>query len=106
MVKKLSKEQKYLNMIGLATRAQMTTVGEDQILKDIKKSRVKLLLIADDIGVQTKKKLTDKCVYYQVPYRMVTDRATLSHAIGKSGRVAVAITDEGFAQAICSMLDQ
>lgn len=105
MVKKLSKEQKYLNMIGLATRAQKISIGEDQILSDIKRKRVKLLLLADDIGFQTRKKLTDKCHFYNVPYRVVTDREKLSHAIGKVGRVAVAITDEGFAKKICSLLD-
>lgn len=105
MVKALSKEQKYLNMIGLATRAQKISVGEDQILKDIKRGHAKLLLIANDIGFQTHKRLTDKCHFYHVPYRIVTDRENLSYAIGKSGRVAVAITDEGFAKKICSLLD-
>ncbi|WP_440895362.1 YlxQ family RNA-binding protein [Amphibacillus sp. Q70] len=105
MVTTLSKEQKYLNMVGLATRAQKISVGEDQILKDIKRGYAKLLLIANDIGFQTHKKLTDKCQFYHVPYRIVTDKENLSHAIGKTGRVAVAITDEGFANKICSLLD-
>ncbi len=92
-------------MIGLAARARKLSVGEDQILKDIKRGQAKLVLLAEDIGFQTGKKLTDKCRYYKVPYRSITDRQALSHAIGKSGRVAVAITDQGFAQKICSLLD-
>ncbi|SEN57186.1 Ribosomal protein L7Ae [Amphibacillus marinus] len=102
----MSNEQKYLNMIGLATRARKTTFGEEQIIKDVKRGQAKLVLIASDIGLQTSKKLTDKCTFYQVPCRkMIIDRDRLSHAVGKSGRVAVAITDEGFAKKICSLLD-
>lgn len=92
-------------MIGLATRANKISVGEDQILKDIKQGSAKLLLIANDIGASSEKKLTDKANYYDVPFRTVVDREQLSHAIGKFGRVAVAITDEGFANKISSMLD-
>lgn len=105
MVRALSNEQKILNMVGLATRAQKVSVGEDQIIKDIKQGRAKLLLLANDIGYQTHKKITDKCQSYRVPYRTVVHRDHLSHAIGKSGRVAVAITDEGFANKISSLLD-
>ncbi|MBM7540613.1 YlxQ family RNA-binding protein [Amphibacillus cookii] len=101
----MSNEQKYLNMIGLATRARQIAVGEDQIIKAIKQRQAKLVLIANDIGLQTNKKLTDKCKFYRVPYRTIVDRDTLSHAIGKAGRVAIAITDEGFAEKICSLLD-
>jgi len=104
-VKALSNEQKVLNLIGLATRARKVSIGEDQIIKDIKSGRTKLLLLASDIGYQTHKKMTDKCQYYRVPYRTIMDRDKLSHAIGKSGRVAIAITDEGFAKKINSLLD-
>lgn len=101
----MSNEQKYLNMVGLATRARKVSMGEDQIIKDIKAGRAKLLLLAEDIGYQTHKKMTDKCQHYRVPYRTVVNRDQLSHAIGKFGRVAVAITDEGFAKKISSLLD-
>lgn len=50
------------------------------------------------------KKLTDKCNYYEVPYRIADDRETLSNAIGKSHRVAIAILDTGFAAKIKSLL--
>lgn len=103
--KKLSNEQRYLNLIGLAYRARMISLGEEIIVRDIQKNKAKLVLIASDTGYQTKKKLTDKCTFYHIPFRMVTDRDTLSHAIGKSGRVAVAILDKGFADKICSLLD-
>ncbi|WP_404459508.1 YlxQ family RNA-binding protein [Oceanobacillus kapialis] len=94
----------YLNMIGLAYRARKLSLGEEAIVKDIRQNRAKLVLLASDIGPQTKKKLTDKCKSYNVPYEIVDDRETLSQAIGKSQRVAVAILDAGFATKIQSLL--
>jgi len=102
----LSKGNGYLNLIGLAYRARKLTLGEELIVRDIQKKQAKLVLLANDIGPQTKKKITDKCNFYHVPFRIVDDRDTLSQAIGKSGRVAVAVLDEGFALKITSLLDK
>ncbi|MGJ9458897.1 L7Ae/L30e/S12e/Gadd45 family ribosomal protein [Oceanobacillus sp. CF4.6] len=94
----------YLNLIGLAQRAGKLSLGEETILKDIRSNRAKLVLLASDIGPQTKKKLTNKCKYYEVPFIIADDRETLSNAIGKSHRVAIAILDAGFATKIKSLL--
>ncbi|WP_188382943.1 L7Ae/L30e/S12e/Gadd45 family ribosomal protein [Ornithinibacillus halotolerans] len=95
----------YLNIIGIAFRAGKCSIGEETIVKDIQKSRAKLVLIANDVGPQTKKKLTDKCHSYEIPYFIVQDdRHTLSNAIGKSQRVAIAVLDEGFAKKLMSLL--
>ncbi|CDQ40077.1 MULTISPECIES: L7Ae/L30e/S12e/Gadd45 family ribosomal protein [Virgibacillus] len=97
-------QNKYLNLIGLAFRAGKCSIGEDSILKHIRSNRAKLVLIANDVGPQTKKKLTDKCKSYNVPFAIVDDRDTLSNAIGKTHRVAIAILDAGFADKIRSLL--
>lgn len=94
----------YLNMIGLAQRARKLSLGEE-VVKDIKKKRAKLVLLASDTGPQTTKKVTDKCKTYEIPLRIVDDKETLSNAIGKSERVAIAILDAGFAAKIKSLLD-
>lgn len=91
-------------MIGLAYRARKCALGEETIVKDIQQQKAKLVLIASDIGPQTRKKLTDKCKFYDIPFVIVDDKETLSHAIGKSQRVAIAILDAGFATKIKSLL--
>ncbi|MFC0524180.1 YlxQ family RNA-binding protein [Pontibacillus salicampi] len=96
----------YLNLLGLAFRAGKCTLGEEAIVRDIQRKRAYLVLIAQDTGASTKKKLEDKCRYYDIPNRVVDHRDTLSNAIGKTGRVAVAITDRGFANKIKSLLDE
>lgn len=94
----------YLNIIGLAQRAGKCAFGEETIVKSIQQKKAKLVLLANDTGPQTRKKITDKCKTYEIPFRVVDDRDTLSHAIGKSQRVAVAILDAGFAAKIDSLL--
>jgi len=94
----------YLNLIGLANRAGKCSTGEETIIKDIKSERAKLVLLANDMGPRTRKKLTDKCKSHNVAYEEADDSETLSHAIGKHKRVAVAILDAGFANKIKSLL--
>ena len=95
----------YLNILGLAYRAGKCSLGEDAILRDVRGEKAKLVLLANDIGPQTRKKLTDKCKFYEVPLVIVEeDRELLSNAIGKSHRVAIAILDAGFAKKIKSLL--
>lgn len=93
-------------MVGLAFRAGKCTLGEEAIVRDIQRKRAYLILIAEDTGTNTMKKLMDKSRSYNIPYRQVDGRETLSNAIGKSGRVAIAITDRGFATKITSLLDE
>lgn len=94
----------YLNIIGLAFRAKKCSLGEEQIVRDIQNRQAKLVLLASDIGKSTYKKLTDKCKTYEIPFVTVDDRATLSHAIGKTDRVAIAILDDGFAKKLQTLL--
>ncbi|WP_186577432.1 YlxQ family RNA-binding protein [Aquibacillus kalidii] len=96
----------YLNMLGLAFRARKCTLGEELIVREIQKQQAKLVLLASDTGPNTRKKIIDKCSYYNVPYRIVDDRDTISQAMGKSGRVAISILDDGFAKKITSLLDK
>lgn|SRR5690625_4635833 len=93
----------YLNLVGLAFRAGKCMLGEEAILRAIRSQKAELVLIAKDAGARTKKTMIDKCTYYRVPYIIVEeDREALSHAIGKSARVAVAILDKGFSKGIKS----
>lgn len=95
----------YLNIVGLAYRARKCSTGEETVVKDIQQRKAKLVLLANDIGPQTRKKITDKCKTYDIPFVIVDDRETLANALGKSQRVAVAILDVGFATKIRSLFE-
>ncbi|MFT4400901.1 YlxQ family RNA-binding protein [Bacillus sp. SW14] len=92
-------------LLGLANRARKVVSGEDLVIKEIRNARAKLVLLTEDASSNTTKKVTDKCSYYKVPYKKVENRAVLGRSIGKESRVVVAVTDQGFANKLISLLD-
>ncbi len=94
----------YLNLLGIAYRARKCSLGEELIIKDIQNNQAEIVLIANDISDKTKKKLIDKCTTYEVDYKQVDGRSVLGQSMGKSDRVAVAITDQGFAKKFRELL--
>ncbi|NJI51705.1 YlxQ family RNA-binding protein [Bacillus subtilis] len=92
-------------LLGLANRARKVVSGEDLVIKEIRIARAKLVLLTEDASSNTAKKVTDKCNYYKVPYKKVESRAVLGRSIGKEARVVVAVTDQGFANKLISLLD-
>lgn len=95
-------KDRYLNLLGIAYRAGKCIIGEEAIIKSIQHKKAKVVLIAEDIGESTKKKITDKCKTYNIPCIMVDNREILSQAIGQVGRVAIAIEDKGFSKKMLS----
>lgn len=91
-----------IGTLGLAMRARKTATGET-VLKKIKSKQAYLVVLADDMGENGKKKLTDKCAFYQIPY-VFMDAKDMSLAMGERNRKSVAILDEGFAQKLHACL--
>lgn len=84
-------------LIQFALKARKTALG-DSLIPSIQTKKAKLVLISEICGQNRKKKLIDKCTFYQVPY-LETDGQLLN---GVSHRTihSIAICDDGFAQAI------
>ncbi len=93
----------YLNILGLARAAKGIVDGET-LIKKISSKEVTLVLIANDASANTKKRITDKCNYYEIPYYIVDDSETISKAIGKVNRMAVGISNQGFAKKIKELI--
>lgn len=89
-------------LLGLASRARAICTGET-VLKKIRSGDVHLLILAEDIGGNARKKLQDKCSFYGVPY-VYMDGDVMNQAIGDRNRKSVAILDEGFAQKLHTCL--
>lgn len=92
----------YLKLLGLAYRARKCVLGEEAIVQSIRKQEVKCVVLASDIGKHTRKKIINKCKTYNVPFVIADHREILSSAIGQTGRVAIGIIDQGFAEKIYS----
>lgn len=98
------KEIKWLNTLGLMSRARKLITGEELVVKGIQKGTVHFVLLSEDAANNTKKKLMNKCTHYDIPYVIKGDRHSLGRAIGKEARVVLGITDEGFAKKLQSQI--
>ncbi len=98
--------QAALQLLGLAARARKIVSGEELVIKEIRNGNAKIVLLASDAAANASKKVTDKCKYYNVELHIFGDRYDLGHATGKEARVALAITDSGFAKKMSSLLNE
>ncbi|MBE5880892.1 MAG: 50S ribosomal protein L7ae [Lachnospiraceae bacterium] len=99
-------KKKVFSLIGLATRARKTVSGEFSTEKAVKSFAAELVIVAEDASDNTKKLFTDKCSFYEVPCFIYGTKEELGHAMGKEMRASLAVTDTGFAQALCKLLDE
>ncbi|WP_413381532.1 YlxQ family RNA-binding protein [Alkalihalobacillus sp. 1P02AB] len=99
-------DSKWLSLLGLAARARQIVTGEELVTKEVRAQSVQLVLLSQDASENTKKKILDKCSHYNVTVRLVADRETLGHAIGKAERVVIGIKDSGFAKKMTAFIDQ
>ncbi len=90
---------KVYSLIGLAYKANKVLYGV-KAMDAIKKRKCYLVVLSDDASDNTKKKVNDKCAYYQIPVKSNVSKEQLSKSIGKDNIVMVAICEEGFAKSI------
>ena len=89
--------------LGLCARARGLICGVPMICEAMRnKAKPRLVLMADNVSENTRKRLQDKCTFYSVPLlTLPLDTATLAHTVGKSATLgAVALTDENFCRLI------
>lgn len=94
-----------LQTLSIASKAGMISSGESAVLSDIRSFKSYLVLIAGDASDGTRKKLTDKCIFYEVPYYTYGTKESMAHAIGKDMRSFVSVNDSNFAEKIISRLE-
>lgn len=102
----MNPDMRFLNMLGIATKAGKVVSGEFSTEKAVKEGRAFLVLVAADASNNTQKLFTDKCSFYEVPVVICSSKEELGHAIGKMSRASIAITDEGLARAIAKYFDR
>ena len=80
--------------LGLARKARALYIGETRVYEAIQD--VKLLLLASDVGVATKRKVEQKAFHYNIPIVQPLTRAEMSQAIGTNNTVVIGLKDPGF----------
>jgi ribosomal protein L7Ae-like RNA K-turn-binding protein len=100
-----------LGVIGLCRGAGKAIIGTDMVCEHLRKSASKrtkngeqteiIVLEAADTSENTHKKISDKCIYYNVKHiRLDVTAEKLGKAVGKSATAVVAIADPNFCRAI------
>lgn len=89
-------------LLGLAQRSRKLKYG-DEVIRSIQQKNAYLVIIAAECGDNMRKKLIDKCSFYQIPY-VFMEESIMNQAIGTWNRKAVAVIDQGFAQKLHACL--
>ncbi|WP_318615376.1 YlxQ family RNA-binding protein [Sporosarcina sp. YIM B06819] len=102
----MNDSKKIFQLLGMAARARMIITGEELVVREVRNGTAHLVIVAEDASNNTMKKLTDKCMYYNVEKHAFGSRDDLGHAIGKESRVVLALTDAGFARKLSGLLNE
>ncbi|MBQ6795708.1 MAG: ribosomal L7Ae/L30e/S12e/Gadd45 family protein [Clostridia bacterium] len=94
---------KILGMTGLAVRAGKVKFGVFLTLAACDSGKAKLVIMPSDIGASNRRSIEAKCRGLHIPSIMVSDKESLSKAVGKKDTVALAVCDENFKSAILKL---
>ena len=97
---------KFLKMLGLATRAGRLCFGEGAVSDSIRQGKASLVIVSADASENTKKKFGDSCSFYGTAIVEVADRYALGTACGRAFAVVISVCDEGFAKKLQEILHQ
>lgn len=93
-------QKKLRSLIGFAMRAGKLISGTEQVLNSIRRGKAKLVVLAKNTSGSSTKKIKDKCDFYGVELLEIFRVEELSHMIGKTNRVVLAVTSDDFASEI------
>jgi ribosomal protein L7Ae-like RNA K-turn-binding protein len=99
-------EAKIYSFLGLAQRAGKLVSGDDSTMLDIKKNRVKLVIVADDASNNTKKLFKDKTSFRNIECVTYSTKLQLGLAIGKAPRAVMGIKDVSFANKVLELIEK
>ena len=97
--------QRALNMLGLCARAGRVKSGLESVEQTVKAGKAYLALVDAGASDGSQKVIADACKYASIKWLILPEGA-LGRAIGRQGRMAVAIMDKGFADKISELMDQ
>ena len=91
---------KILGFLGLCAKSGRLCFGADSVEQEIKRKKVKLVVIAEDSSERTKTKFQTLCDSYNVPIVITGKIADISKAIGKNNKAIIGIKEENIAKQI------
>ena len=96
-------ENQVINFLGLCMRAGRITSGQEACVDLARQEQAALVLMDAGASENTRKRIADACHSHRVPLYELSE-GTLGHAIGKKGRMVVALKADGMAQKLLTLL--
>ena len=96
-------ENQVINFLGLCMRAGRVISGQEACVDLARQEDAALVLMDAAASENTRKRLTDACHSHNVPLYELSEDA-LGCAIGKKGRMVVALKADGMAQKLLTLL--
>lgn len=90
---------KLLSTVGLAVKAGKARFGVYMTERSLLDGSARLVVAADDLGKDNRKKIEAKCASAGVPLIFGGSRAEMGRAVGKEEVAALCICDDGLAGA-------
>lgn len=96
---------KIYSFIGLARKANKLISGDETCEKLLKAGKVKLIIVAEDASLNTKKKYENACFHRNVEIRTLGTKELLGKSIGKGINSVLAVLDKGFSNNLIKLID-
>ena len=96
-------ENQVISFLGLCMRAGRIISGQEACVDLARQEQAALVLMDAGVSENTRKRITDACRSHCVPLYELSE-GTLGHAIGKKGRMMVALKADGMAQKLLNLL--
>ncbi|SHG93642.1 L7Ae/L30e/S12e/Gadd45 family ribosomal protein [Tepidibacter thalassicus] len=97
-------KNKILSLLGLALKSKNLVSGDDTTLRELKKNKIELIIIAQDASDNTKKLFVDKSKFRNIDYVVFSTKEELGKSIGKNSRAIIGIKDKNFANKIKELI--
>ena len=96
-------ENRVIGFLGLCMRAGRIVSGQEACVDLIRRKEAALVLLDGSASDNTRKRIVDACHSHDAPAWELSENA-LGHAIGKEGRMVIALRDDGMAQNLLTLL--
>ena len=90
--------ERFLRMLGLCAKAGRLVSGEEAVRLAATKRQACLIVLDSGIAPGAREKYERLCTALSLP--LIADYSGVGPAIGKESRMAAAVTDRGFAEAL------
>ncbi len=94
--------RRVFNLLGMAMRARMLSLGMTATLKSLDHNQVHLLVLAADLGQSARLKIQASADKKKIPVRVFGTKDELGQCFGRNEVGVIGVTDSGFAESLRS----